>query len=364
MNKIIRIGMDTSKSFFQLHGVDAEEKVVLRRTLRRGQMLAFFEKLAPTEIGMEACGASHHWARTLSAMGHTVKLMPPQLVKPYVRRNKNDPRDAEGVCEAMSRPTMRFVPIKSQEQQADLMAMGQRDQLTARRTEIANRIRGWASELGITAPCGLAHIEGLLAEIAARGDIPETARWAFEECAEEYDYVCAALEKAEARLKAWHRANELARRLAQIPSVGPVGSALLTMKIPDPKLFLRGRDLAAWAGLTPRDHSTANKRRIGAITRAGDEPLRAVLVSGATSVLKVAKRRIAQGLPVGAWIASLLARKSFKEAAVALANKVIRIAWKLMVSGERFDPARASAMMASPPRPAKSHEAQAGAAAA
>ena len=353
MNKIIRIGMDTSKNFFQLHGVDAEEKVVLRRTLRRGQMLAFFEKLAPTEIGMEACGASHHWARTLRAMGHTVKLMPPQLVKPYIRRNKNDPRDAEGVCEAMSRPTMRFVPIKTQEQQADLILIGLRDRLTARRTEIANRIRGWASELGVTAPCGLTHIKGLLAEIAASGAIPETARWAFEECAEDYDYVCAALKKAEARLKAWRRGNELARRLEQIPTVGPIGSALLTMKIPDPKLFSRGRDLAAWAGLTPKDHSTANRRRIGAITRAGDEQLRAVLVAGATSLLQVAKRRIEQGLPVGAWLAALLARKAFKEAAVALANKVIRIAWKLMVSGERFEPARAVAMMATPPRPAK-----------
>lgn len=362
MSEIIRIGMDTSKNFFQLHGVDAEEKAVLRKTLRRGQMLAFFEKLAPIAIGMEACGASHHWARKLAAMGHTVKLMPPQLVKPYIRRNKNDPRDAEGVCEAMSRPTMRFVPVKTQEQQADLMVMGQRDQLTARRTEIANRIRGWASEFGVTAPCGLANIKGPLGEIAARSDIPETARWAIEECAAEYDYVCAALNKTEARLKAWRRENELARRLAQIPSVGPVGAALLTMKIADPRLFSRGRDLAAWAGLTPKDHSTANKRRIGAITRAGDEQLRAVLVAGASSLLQAAKRRIAQGWPVGAWIAALLARKAFKEAAVALANKVIRIAWKLMVSGEHFDPARAVAMMATPPRPAKSHEAEAAAA--
>jgi transposase len=341
MSEIIRIGMDTSKHFFQLHGVDAGEKAVLRKQLRRQEMVAFFRKLEPTEIGLEACGASHYWARTLTEMGHQVKLLPPQLVKPYIKRNKNDARDAEGVCEAMSRPTMRFVPVKTAQQQADLMLVGMRDQLMKRRTEISNRIRGWAGEHGVTAPRGLNQIAGLLADLAGRADIPETARWVFAQCADEYAYVNARLAQVDAKLMAWHRNDEQSIRLAEVPIIGPIGAALLTMKAPHASLFRKGRDLSAWVGLTPKDHSTANKRRIGCITRAGDEQLRATLVAGAASVLQQAQRRMKKGQPVAAWIASLLTRKAFKEAAVALANKVVRIAWKLMVSGERFDPSRA-----------------------
>ena len=349
MNKIIRIGMDTSKHTFHLHGVDAEEKVVLRKRLRRKEMIAFFEKLEPTAVGMEACGSSHYWARRLTAMGHQVKLMPPQLVKAYVRRNKNDGRDAEAICEAMSRPTMGFVAVKSEQEQADLMLMNMRCQLVRERTRLSNQIRSYASEFGVIAPTGLKHIPELLQELAGRADLPERARRLFALYGEDYERVSGRLEGVEREVMAWHRNNAQSRRLAEIPAVGPIGGALLTMKAPDPSAFRCGRDMAAWTGLTPKDHSTAGKRKLGnAITRAGDEMLRANLVAGASAVLQQAQRRMKKGLAVSPWLASLLKRKSFKEAAVAVANKVMRIAWKLMISGERFDPKRAPELIVAP----------------
>src|SRR6266851_5589096 len=226
--------MDTSKHFFQLHGVDAAEQPVLRRKLRRNQVLAFFAKLSPTVIGMEACGAAHYWARELRKLGHEVKLMAPQHVKAYVKRNKNDGRDAEGLCEAMSRPTMQFVPVKTEEQQAALMLAGVRQQL-------------------------------------------------FSFQGKDYAQLQIDLKAIEAKLMAWHRVNAASRRLAQIPGVGPIGATALVMKTPDPGAFPSGRHFAAWLGLTPKDHSTAGKTRLGKITRAGDEVLRSLLVAGATA---------------------------------------------------------------------------------
>jgi transposase len=349
MNNIIRIGMDTSKHLFQLHGVDADEKVVLRKKLRRKEMIAFFEQLEPTAVGMEACGASHHWARRLMAMGHEAKLMPPQLVKPYVRRNKNDGRDAEGLCEAMSRPTMRFVPVKAEAQQADLMLMNMREELLGARTQLSNRIRSYASEFGVIVPKGLKQIPGLLLHVVSCADIPDRARRLFALYAEDYERLNARLKVIEREAATWHRSNEQSRRLAEIPSVGPVGGSLMTMKAPDPSLFSCGRNMSAWTGLTPKDHTTAGKRKLGnAITRAGDEMLRATLVVGASSLLQQVQRRMNKGLATSPWMASLLKRKSFKEAAVAVANKVMRIAWKLMVSGERFDPKRAPELIVAP----------------
>jgi transposase len=337
MDQIIRIGMDTSKHFFQLHGVDAAERVVLRRKLRRNQVLAFFAKLPPTVVGMEACGAGHYWARELRKLGHEVKLMAPQHVKAYVKRNKNDGRDAEGLCEAMSRPTMQFVPVKTEEQQSALMLMGVRQQLITRRTQLGNAIRGYAAEFGLTTAKGLDKIEPLLAQIAQDQMVPALARELFAFQGKDYAQLQIELKAIELKLRAWHRANADSRRLAQIPGVGPIGATALVMKTPDPRAFPSGRHFAAWLGLTPKDHSTAGKTRLGKITRAGDEMLRSVLVAGATAVIQQAKHGRGHPSP---WLVALLKRKPPKLAAVALANKIARIAWRLMVTGESYDGAR------------------------
>jgi transposase len=337
VEQIIRIGMDTSKHIFQLHGVDAAEQVVLRKRLGRQQMVAFFAKLPPTVIGMEACGASHHWARVLEQLGHEVKLIAPQHVKPYVMRNKNDGRDADAVCEAMSRPRMRFVPVKTAEQQAALMLTGIREQMVARRTQLSNTIRGYAAEFGITAARGLDKIEPLLAQIAQDESVPTMARDLFAMQGREYAQLQVELKAIEAKLRAWHRTNAESRRLARIPGVGPIGATALVMKTPDPRAFPSGRHFAAWLGLTPKDHSTAGKTRLGKITRAGDERLRSVLVAGATAVIQQAKHGRGHPSP---WLIALLKRKPPKLAAVALANKIARIAWKLMATGESYDGAR------------------------
>jgi transposase len=334
VNDLIRIGVDTSKSVFVLHGVDAAEQPVLRRKLRRRQVLEFFAKLPPTQVGMEACGGSHHWAREIGALGHEVKLLPAQRVKPYVPRNKNDARDAEAVCEAMSRPRMRFVPVKTTEQQAALMLVGIRDQLTARRTQLSNMIRGYAAEFGLVAAKGLDKIEPLLGRIAADTTVPALAKELFATLGEERAELKLKLGKINAKLMAWHRENETSLRLAEIPAMGPIGSALMVMKVADPRAFRSGRNFGAWLGLTPKDHSTAGKLRLGVITRAGDEALRRVLVLGATAVIQQVRRGRGHPSP---WLVALLRRKPPKLAAVALANKTARIAWKLMVSGERYD---------------------------
>ena len=343
MSEIIRIGVDTSKYIFQLHGVDAAEQPVLRKRLGRKQMLEFFARLPPTQIGMEACGAAHYWARELGELGHEVKLMAPQHVKPYVKRNKNDGRDAEALCEAMSRPTMRFVPVKSAEQQAALMLVGVREQMVARRTQLSNMIRGYAAEFGITAAKGLDKIEPLLAQIAQDEDVPAMARDLFALQGREFVQLQTELKAIEARLRAWHRGNADSRRLAEIPGIGPVGAPELIMKTPDPGAFTSARHFAAWIGLTPKDHSTAGKTRLGKITRAGDERLRSVLVAGATAVIKQAMHGRGHPSP---WLLALLKRKPPKLAAVALANKNARIAWKLMVTGENYDGARMHAASA------------------
>jgi transposase len=329
--------MDTSKHIFQLHGVDAAERPVLRRRLRRNEVLAFFAKLPPTVIGMEACGAAHYWARELRKLGHEVRLMAPQHVKAYVKRNKNDGRDAEGLCEAMSRPTMQFVPVKTEEQQAALMLAGVRQQLIARRTQLSNAIRGYAAEFGLTAAKGLDKIEPLLARIAQDETVPESARELFAFQGRDYARLQIELKAIEVKLRAWHRANADSRRLAQIPGVGPIGATTLVMKTPDPRAFASGRHFAAWLGLTPKDHSSGGKTRLGKITRAGDEVLRRLLVAGATAVIQQVRRGRGHPSP---WLLALLKRKPPKLAAVALANKIARIAWKLMATGESYDGAR------------------------
>lgn len=335
MSKLIRIGMDTSKSVFQLHGVDAAEQPVLRKKLRRRDVLAFFAKLEPTRIGIEACGGAHYWARELKALGHEAVLLPPQYVKPYVQRSKNDAADAEAICEAMSRPRMRFVPVKPAEQEAAQMLMGMRDRLVGCRTQLSNAIRGYAAEFGLVAAKGLGKIEPLLARIESDPTVPELAKQLFATHGREYARLKIQLQEIEAKLMAWHRQNELSRRLAEVPIIGPIGACLLVMKVTDPHAFRCGRDLAAWVGLTPKDHSTAGKVRLGVITRAGDETLRRVMVAGATAVIQQVRKGRGNPSP---WLIELVRRKPPKLAAVALANKTVRVAWKLMVSGECYNP--------------------------
>ena len=334
MDQITRIGVDTSKSVFVLHGVNAAEQTVLRRKLRRSQLLEFFAKLAPAKVGLEACAGAHHWARELSTLGHEALLLPPQYVKPYVKRNKNDAADAEAICEAMSRPTMRFVGVKTAEQQAALMLAGTRDGLIRRRTQLSNTIRGYAAEFGLVAAKGLNKIDLLLARIAAEESLPPLAKELFADYGRQFAALREEISKIDARLMAWHRQNEQSRRLAEAPTIGPIGAALLTMKVTDPGAFGSGRNFAAWIGLTPKDHSTAGRMRLGVITRAGDEALRSVLVAGATAVIQQVQKGRGHPSP---WLIELLKRKPPKLAAVALANKMARVAWKLMVSGKRYD---------------------------
>ena len=333
MEQISRIGMDTSKHIFQIHGVNTAEQPVLRKKLRRTEMVVFFAKLPPTVIAIEACGGSHHWARLLQSFGHQVKLIAPQFVKPYVKRGKNDAADAEALCEAMSRPAMRFVPVKTPDNQAALMLVGLRDRLIRNRVQLANAIRGYAAEFGLTAAKGVCKIESLLDRAAADETLPVLARELCAFHAAEYAQVQEQLEKVEAKLVAWHRADECSRRLAQIPGVGPIGASMLVMKTPTPEAFRSARHFAAWLGLTPKDHSTAGKVRHGVITRAGDAALRSVLVVGATAVIR--QIRYGRGA-LSPWLLDLLKRKPPKLAAVALANKIARIAWKLMVSGQTY----------------------------
>ena len=328
---IIRIGLDTSKHVFQIHGVDENEKPVLRRQIRRSEVEKVFAKLPPTRIGLEACGASHHWARVLRGLGHEVMLIPPQYIKPYVKRGKNDAIDAEAICEAMSRPTMRFVPIKTAEQQAALTMLGVRDLLVKQRTMLINALRGHAAEFGVTAAKGPQQVGELLRRLTTGEGVPALAREMLAMLAGQIEAVNAKLKAIEARLMAWHRQDQTSRCLATIPGIGPIGGVSFALKVPDAKVFRSGRHFAAWVGITPREDSTAGKHRPGRISRAGDEDLRRLLVLGATAVIQQAKRGRA-----APWLLGLLARKPKKLAAVALANKMARIIWAMMVSGETY----------------------------
>jgi len=331
MGEVIRIGLDTSKQVFQVHGVNAAEEMVLRKKLRRAEMGRFFAGLAPTLIGLEACGGSHHWARTLRELGHEVRLLPPQYVRPYVKRGKNDAADAEAICEAMSRPSMRFVPVRTAANQAELMLHGARDLLIKQRTMLVNAVRGHAAEFGVTGAKGVGRVTVLLERIAADPAVPALAREIFARLHEQIAQLEGQVRALERKLVAWHRADERSRRLAGIPGVGPIGASALAMKLPDPAVFRSGRHFAAWLGLTPKDHSTAGRQRLGIITRAGDETLRRLLVTGAMAAIRHAKPGRA-----APWLVALLARKPKKLAAVALANKNARIAWAMMMRGETY----------------------------
>ena len=336
MDIVTRIGIDTSKSVFQLHGVDADERPVLRKKLRRSQFLSFLAGVPPARIALEACGGSHHWARELAALGHDVVLVPPQYVSPYVKRGKSDAVDAEAICEAMSRPTMRFVAVKSPEEQATQMLMRLRDQFIRRRTQLSNSIRGFAAELGFVAPKGLMHLPNLVDEVLGDPALPDLAKEMIQTLARDFQRIDGEIAVLDQKLMEMHRHSDLSRRLAGVPGIGPIGAVLLSAAQGTARDFRSGRDFAAWIGLTPKNHSTAGKNRLGAITRAGDERLRCVLVAGATAVVAYRKRTAKTEWP---WLDTLIARKPAKLVAVALANKMARIAWKMIVTGEPYRPA-------------------------
>ncbi len=329
---IIRIGLDTSKHVFQLHGVDGSEQPVLRRQVRRSEMAKFFAKLPATRIGLEACGASHYWARVLGGLGHEVVLMPPQYIKPYVKRGKNDAIDAAAICEAMSRPGMRFVAVKSAESQAGLMVLRVRDLLVKQRTALINAIRGHAAEFGVSAAKGPVKVAELLHRAHAEAaKVPAPALEMLRLLAGQLDAIETRLTTLEAQLIGVHKANPTSQCLATIPGVGPIGAVSFALRVPDPKAFRSGRHLAAWLGLTPKENSTAGRHRPGRISRQGDANLRRLLVLGATAVIRCA--RPGRASP---WLLHLLARRPKKLAAVALANKMARIIWAMMVSGETY----------------------------
>jgi transposase len=327
-----RIAIDTSKYLFTLHGVDHDDRVVLRRELRRDKLKAFFAALPPTEIVMEACGSSHHWGRLLIALGHVVKLIPPQYVKPFVKRGKNDRIDAEAINEAASRPSMRFVAVKGAEQQAATLILKTRDMLVRQRTQLINAVRGHAAEFGVIAAKGTARVEPLLARIAEDDTLPAAARAMLAVLGGQIATLDAQIAELETQMRAAHKANPLSRLLEQIPGIGPISALSLALTI-DPAQFRSGRHLAAALGLTPREHSTGGKQRMGGISRAGDERLRRLLVVGATAVI----RQAAAGRgKASVWLLNLLQRRPRKVVAVALANKMARVAWAMMTSGEAY----------------------------
>jgi len=332
MEEITRVAIDTSKSVFTLHGVDGAGRAVLRRNVRRQDLIRFFEKRAPLEVAMEACGGSHHWGRTLRALGHRVRLIPPQYVKPFVKRSKNDRNDAEAISEAASRPGMREVPVKSAEAQAEAMLLSVRELLMRQRTQLINALRGHATELGLVAAKGDKGLAELRAEVAADASLPPEAVEALSLLGGEIDRIAARLAKTDKALMARHRANAQSRRLAEIPGVGPVGALSFSLRV-DASQFRSGRHFAAWLGLVPKQHTTGGKARLGRISRAGDERLRQLLVLGATAVIRHAK----PGRPAASpWLLALLERKPRKLAAVALANKMARIIWAMLTRGESY----------------------------
>jgi transposase len=334
MNEVITIGLDLAKSVFQVHGVDASGKPIIRRQLRRRQVLSFFKKLPPCLVGMEACATAHHWAREIAALGHEVRLMPPCYVKAYVKRNKNDAADAEAICEAVTRPSMRFVAVKSTDQQSILMEHRTRELLVRQRTMLVNAIRAHMAEFGVVARAGLPQVKDLLAVIVDGTDdrIPALARTCLKGLVRQLLSLEREIVAAERRLQAWHRASEASRRLETTPGIGPITASALAASITDPSLFKSGRGMAAWIGLTPREGSTGGKQRLGQISKQGDPYLRWLLVAGAMTVIRHAKRRGT----ADPWLAGIIAHKPTKVAAVALANKNARIAWALLKHGGRY----------------------------
>jgi transposase len=335
MGEVITIGLDIAKSVFQLHGVDVAGAVVIRKRISRSKVLEFFADLPSCLIGIEACPSAHHWGRELQALGHTVKLMPPSYVKAYLKRSKNDANDAAAICEAVTRPSMRFVPLKTKEQQAALLLHRSRQLLVRQRTMLSNAIRGHLAELGIVSAKGRKGTSELLGIIADGADsrVLPAARGVLDVLARQYSAIGAEIGFIEKSILAWHRSCEASRRLEEIPGIGPIVATALVAEIGDWKAFGSGRNLAAWIGLVPKQHSTGGKDKLGSITKQGNRYLRWLLVAGAMAVIRYAQKHGTQKRP---WLGRLMGRRPTKVAAVALANKIARIAWAIMVRGERY----------------------------
>ena len=335
MQAVKTIGLDIAKSVFQVHGVDADGQVVIRRKLKRRYLLAFFEKLPACLVGIEACATSHHWSRQLQALGHRVRLMPPAYVKPYVKRQKNDAADAEAICEAVTRANMRFVETKTVEQQSCLMLHRTRHLFIREQTAVINVIRAHLAEFGIVAPVGRKGVEELLRVIADPADrrIPEIARACLAALGTQLQRLKEQLLEFDRMIMAWHRSDETSRRLDEAPGIGPMLATAVVATVADPKAFRSGRSFSAWVGLVPKQHSSGGKDRLGHISKQGDRYLRGLFVAGALAVIRYAKIYGTRHRP---WLTALLARRPTKVAAIALANKIARMTWAMMVKGERY----------------------------
>ena len=335
MQAVTTIGLDIAKSVFQVHGVDAQGNVSVRRQLKRRQVLPFFKKLSSCLVGIEACATSHHWSRQLQALGHTVRLMPPVYVKPYLKRQKNDAADAEAICEAVVRPNMRFVETKTAEQQSCLMLHRTRHLFVRQQNAVINAIRAHLAELGIVAPVGRNGVEELLDVVADPNDdrVPEVARECLVALGVQLRMLKAQILEFDRRILDWHRSNETSKRLDEIPGVGPALATALVASIANPRAFRSGRDFSAWVGLVPKQNSSGGKEKLGSITKRGDRYLRSLFTAGALAVIRYAKIHGTKHRP---WLTALLARRPTKVAAIALANKIARMAWAMMAKGERY----------------------------
>jgi transposase len=333
MKKFIRIGVDLAKNYFQLHALANEGGPAVVRKLKRSKMHEFFSQIDPCLIGMEACGSAHYWARELRTMGHEVRLMPPAYTKPYVKRGKNDAVDAEAICEAVSRPGMRFVPIKSVDQQATLMLHKTRELLVKQQTMSINALRGHLSEFGIVVAKGIGRV-GELLELAEKDTtLPEVAKSGIKVLAQHLEELDNSIDHLEKEIGRAHAQSEMSRLLEKVPGIGKIIASVITASVPDPSVFKSGRDFAAWLGLTPRQNSSGGKQTLGAITKQGNRYIRKLLVLGATSLLNVVGKR--KGA-LRDWIIALLAKKSARLVTAALANKLARILWAMMKTGESF----------------------------
>ena len=333
MGEVTTVGLDLAKSVFQVHGIDADGAAVLRKQVRRAQVLAFFSRLPRCLVGMEACATSHYWARELQALGHEVRLMPAQYVKAYVKRNKNDAADAEAICEAVMRPTMRFVPIKTADQQAAVLLHRGRERLVRQRTMLVNALRAHLAEFGIVAAKGLPNVGKLIAIIRDEEDarVPDLARQVLAVLAVQIEQVDVAVAGLEKQLMAWHKSNPVSQRLATIPGIGPIIATAITAMVAEPSGFRSGREFAAWLGLVPRQNSTGGKTRLGSISKRGNQYLRRLLINGASANLLRSKATNADP-----WIIGLRRRRPSMVVAVALANKTARIAWAVMHRQENY----------------------------
>lgn len=340
--QVTTVGIDLAKKVLQVHGVDEHGKASLKKQLKRAQVLPFFANLPPCLVGMEACGSAHYWARKLGEMGHTVRLMAPQFVKPYVKTNKNDAADAEAICEAVSRPSMRFVPVKHAEQQAVLSLHRAREGFIKARTAQANQIRGLLAEYGLVIPKGIGNISKHLPDILedARNELPGVFRELLRRLGDHMKELDRQVDELDAQIQRWHREDAASRKLAAIPGIGPITASALVASVGDAKGFENGRQFAAWLGLVPRQHSTGGKQTLLGISKRGDTYLRKLLIHGARAVVRMAERKAEQG---DGWLARLLSRRNKNVATVALANKNARIVWALLAHGREFQPSYTAA---------------------